>query len=155
MTTESNDQSQLFGDYYVVPTCSALSQALTLFKRSRRQYNLLRRQTVKLAFWPDKADIDWDWIRGLESSRIGELRISDTIGGFNNLRVIFFKANATIAGDPTKTIGDSLEKVTMQRIWILSVFQKKTQGFSNHLLKAWKGARTIIVKRNYGGLTDP
>lgn len=63
----------------------------------------LRRQTLKLRFWPDNhpedergqvVDLNWDWIRSMPSLRTGELRIDDTISGNNNLRVIFLLVTA-------------------------------------------------------------
>jgi len=114
----------LFGDYYVVPTSGALAQAWALCQKSARSYHILRRHTLKLAFWPDGSDANWDWIKTLEQQKIGELRIDDEIAGNNNIRIIFFRANIALKGDPVSASGE-----IMRRIWILAAFQKKTQGF--------------------------
>ncbi len=129
--------SELFGNYYVKPTASACVRAWKICNYSVRDYQLLRSHAVKLAFWPDDADLDWDWIKTLESKRVGELRISETIAQHNNLRVIFFKANKLIPGD------------AMPRIWTLSVFQKKQQGFSGKEISGFRAMRDLVVARHY------
>ena len=131
-------------------TATAISRAKDLFPKARDN-QILRRHVMKLAYWPtglhdgdvDGSDLDWDWITTLEKKRIGELRIDETIGGFNNLRVIFFKANTCLANK------------TMNRIWILTVFQKKSQGVRQGQIKSFDGARTIIVERHNGGTSPP
>jgi hypothetical protein len=138
-------KSGLFGEYYVVPTGSAIAQAETLSKGAMRPYNILRRHALKLALWPDGADADWDWIKSLEALHIGELRIDEDIAGNNNVRVIFFKADKALPEDPISESGR-----VMQRIWVIAVFQKKSQGFSASQLKAWKGMRQILIQRFYG-----
>ena len=141
-------EDALFGSYYVKPTASALSQAWTLCQKSSRAYNILRRHTLKLAFWPDGSDANWDWIKTMEQQKIGELRIDDHIGGHDNVRIIFFKSNIALNDDPVSESGE-----LMKRIWVLAAFQKKTQGFSANQLKAWRGMRTILVQRYYNGVT--
>ena len=78
-----------------------------------REYQLLRRHALKLAHWPTgsddgeaSADLDWDWIKSLERKRVGELRIDEPINRHENVRVIFFKANVRLPGEP------------MNRIWL-------------------------------------
>jgi hypothetical protein len=134
----------LLGEYYVVPTATALSQAWGLCRGSSRQYNILRRHALKLAFWPDGADLDWDWIKTLEKYGIGELRIDDEIAGNNNVRTIFFKARDPLQDDPLSHSGK-----VMKRIWVISVFQKKSQGFSANQLKAWRGMTKVLEQRYY------
>ena len=81
----------------------------------------LRRHALKLRFWPgcrtedtdgQVLDLDWCWIRSLPRMRIGELRIHDTIGDCDNLRVIFY-------------VPPNEAKPPM--LWVLSVLQPKTQ----------------------------
>jgi hypothetical protein len=131
------------GNYRVVPTASACSDAWSLCGDRKREYWKLREHAFKLVYWPDgesevQADLDWDWIKGYERLRIGELRIDEPINGKENIRVIFFKANQKIDGEP------------LCRIWLLSVFAKKRQDFGTGQLAAFKGMRTIIVERYYG-----
>ena len=85
----------LFGRYYVKPTASAIRDALDLFPKFRH-YQEARRHALKLAFWPGfddggglVEDLHWSWIDGMENPRAGELRIHETIGRHDNLRVIF------------------------------------------------------------------
>lgn len=139
--------SGLFGDYFVVPTATAIVRAWELAGDHVRHYQVLRRHALKLAYWPASApsaiDLDWDWVKGLD--RVGELRIDEPIAGHRNVRVIFFKANLVLANDP---IGPAGER--MQRIWLLTVFAKKTQGFSARELKAWNAMKELIRFRHYG-----
>jgi len=141
--------SGLIGSYHVFPTATAITRAWKLCGGKMREYQLLRRYGLKLANWPtgqddrnSGADIDWDWIKSLERKRIGELRIDEPINGHDNVRVIFFKANLVIPDD------------SLPRIWLLTVFQKKTQRFSNAELRAFSGMREIIVQRYYGGSSE-
>ncbi|MDX1961954.1 MAG: hypothetical protein SFX18_02295 [Pirellulales bacterium] len=105
-----------------------------------REYQKIRAHALKLAFWPKDADIDWDWIKSLEAKRVGELRIHETIAQQNNLRVIFFKANKILSGDP------------LPRIWTLTVYQKKRDDFSGKEIAAFRAMRDIVVARHYADL---
>ena len=129
--------SDLFGNYYVKPTASAGVRAWKVCNQKMGEYQKIRQHALKLAFWPRDADLDWDWIKSLEAKRVGELRIDETIAQQNNLRVIFFKANKILPGDP------------MPRIWTLTVFQKKRQDFSGKEIAAFRAMRDIVVARWY------
>lgn len=132
--------SGLIGQYYVKPTATACVRAWSLCKHRMRDYQKLRKHALKLAFWPDGADLDWDWIKTLEAKRIGKLRIDEVIAQQNNLRVIFFKANKLIPGDP------------LPRIWTLTVFQKKRQDFSSKEIAAFRAMRDIVFARHYADI---
>lgn len=132
--------SELFGEYYVKPTGTACVRAWKLCKQRMRDYQKIRSHALKLAFWPDGADLDWDWIKSLEAKRVGELRIDEVIAQQNNLRVIFFKANRILPGDP------------MSRIWTLTVIQKKSQDFSGQQIAAFRAMRDIVVARWYADI---
>lgn len=136
----------LQGHYYVVPTSSAIHRAWGLCQGRMREYQLLRRHGLKLMWWPSgnddgvqAADIDWDWIKGLEKKRVGELRIDESINGHVNLRVIFFKANVRVDAEP------------LDRIWLMTVFPKKRQGFTKFEVATFRAMRDLIVERYYGG----
>lgn len=93
------------GNYIVFPTASACADAWSLSGNKAREYWKLRQQAFKLAYWPEgssgpEADLDWDWIKGYERLRIGELRIDEPINSKENIRIIFFKANLKIADEP-------------------------------------------------------
>lgn len=138
--------SKLFGQFQVKPTNSAFSDARSLFPRVR-DYQELRRQALKLAFWPSGettvsgqvCDLDWDIISGMSHPKAYELRIDDEIGGFNNLRLIFyvFRKDLTLPGD------------LLPRLWILAAMQKKTQRFSVQNLKTFAARVTLIQQRWY------
>lgn len=105
----------------------------------------LRRQTLKLRFWPDNhpedergqvVDLNWEWIRSMPSLKTGELRIDDTISGNNNLRVIFF-------------VGDTAIKEPLPMIWVLNVFQKKRDDFTSSQIKIFKAQRQLVIERFY------
>jgi hypothetical protein len=105
-----------------------------------RDYQKIRAHGLKLAFWPDEADLDWDWVVSLKEKRVAELRIDEVIAGCNNLRIIFFKANKKLPGEP------------MPRIWTLTVFQKKGMDFSGKEIAAFRTMRDIIVARDYANI---
>lgn len=81
------------------------------------------------------ADLDWSWVRALKGQGhdIGELRIHETIGGCDNLRVIFYRRSAREGELPT--------------IWIIAVFQKKRDDFTSHQLKIFKGRKVLVDER--------
>lgn len=117
----------LRGTYHVRPSEAARHTARKLFPRMRDLMEV-RRHALKLSHWPDAPpgaeggqalDLDWEWVKGLPKNvrDVGELRIDDEIGGFNNLRIIFYKAGPP-PGWPKNMM------------WILDVFQKKRQDFS-------------------------
>lgn len=135
----------LEGNYFVVPTMTAIGRAVKLTNGKAKGLYKLRKLTLKLMWWPHGdgeciGDIDWDWIKTLDNRRIGELRIDEVINGHENLRVIFFKANQPLPGEP------------MSRIWLLDVFPKKRQDFSTIQLGVWKAHRELILQRNYEGI---
>jgi len=107
----------------------------------------IRRHALKLSHWPDTPpsvnsgqalDLDWEWVKGLPKNvtDVGELRIDDQIGGFNNLRIIFYKA-APPFGWPKNMM------------WILDVFQKKRQDFSVADLARFKAVRHGVITGYY------
>jgi len=133
----------LFGRYYVKPTASAIRDAQDLFPRYRH-YQEARRHALKLAFWPGfdggggiVEDLHWSWIDGMGEPRAGELRIHETIGGHNNLRIIFYVSTIVLPQD------------TMPRIWTLAVMQKKRTRFDSHDLSTFRGRLTILLQRHY------
>ena len=135
---------QLTGNYYVKPTPAAVKDAHGLFARYG-DYQEARRHALKLAFWPSGEpgdggqimDLDWEWIKAMRGLKVGELRISDVIGGHNNLRVIFHVTDVRLANEP------------MPRIWILSVLQKKAMAFTSRDIKTFRGRLKILKQRYY------
>lgn len=105
----------------------------------------IRRHALKLRYWPAKRptteaglvlDLNWSWVRAQRGLCIGELRLEDTIGGNDNLRIIFFE------GDPS--VRDPLPL-----IWILRVMQKKRDDFSSNDLQIFKARRQLVIERYY------
>ena len=136
--------ARLIGNYYVKPTFAAIRDAFALFPRFG-DYQEARRHALKLAFWPGGSrgqsgkvmDLDWEWIKGLGNLRVGELRISDVIGGHNNLRIIFYVSDVVLAGDP------------LPRIWTLAVLQKKSNKFTSRDLQVFRARLIVLRKRTY------
>ena len=133
----------LTGNYLVRAIRPAFHDAHKWLPRSRDRA-ALRRHSLKLRFWPEQhpvdatgqlLDLDWSWIRALQGERIGELRINDTIGNCDNLRVIFF--DPQVKGKPLPVI------------WVLSVFQKKRDDFSSAQIKNFKARKVIVLDRFY------
>jgi hypothetical protein len=110
-----------------------------------RDRKLMRRQALKLRFWPEKhpdtgsgelLDVDWSWIRACSGLNIGELRISDKIGGFDNWRIIFFE-------------GPKPDDGSMPKIWVLQLMKKKRDEFTDADIKTFKLRRLMVVERYY------
>ena len=136
--------ANLTGRYRVRAIWPAFQDVNRLTKTTRDKVEL-RRQALKLRYWPDQntaseagqlIDLDWSWIRALPGLRTGELRIHDMIGGNDNLRIIFF-------------VGDSAVTDPLPLIWILRVFQKKHDDLSAHELSIIKARRTLVIERFY------
>jgi hypothetical protein len=81
-------------------------------------------------------DLDWSWIRSLPNKKVGELRIHDTIGGNDNLRVIFF-------------VGPPDQRMPKTCIWILAVIQKKKDDFSRNEIAVFNARRILVWERFY------
>ncbi len=79
-------------------------------------------------------DLDWSWIAALRGKRVGELRINDTIGGRDNLRVIFF--------DPSI-------REPLPTLWVISVLQKKRDDFTHSQIEGFELRRDVVLERFY------
>ena len=137
------EMAALYGRFYVTPTSPSIRDAQDLFPKYRH-YQEARRHALKLAFWPGfegggglVEDLHWSWIDGMGEPRAAELRIHETIGGHNNLRVIFHVSKTVLPGDP------------MPRIWTLAVMQKKTKRFSARDFQTFRGSLKILLRRRY------
>ncbi len=114
---------------------------------SNRDRKIMRRHALKLRFWPEmypKADsgevldLDWSWIRACQGLNIGELRINENIGGFDNWRIIFFEG--------PQPQGDE----QWHRLWVLQVMKKKRNEFTDADIKTFKLRRRMVIERYYG-----
>jgi hypothetical protein len=132
----------LTGNYRVRVLRPALDEAYKLCPRMCDRMEL-RAQALKLRYWPANQssdgngqllDLDWSWIKAAPHLRIGELRIDDTIGGNDNLRLIFF-------------VGERVVAMPMPVIWILRAMQKKRNDFSAHDLAMVKARRMFVQER--------
>ena len=81
-------------------------------------------------------DLDWEWIRAMPGTGVGELRIDDPIANLENLRVIFY-------------LGDQRVKAPLPMIWILSLLQQKRQDFTTHSIEIFRARRTLVIERFY------
>jgi len=130
---------KLTGAYWVRATRAALSEGHKWFPRVRDRM-IVRRHALKLRWFPRGSDgehvqdLDWEYIKSLPGEQIGELRIHDSIGGHDNIRVIFWVA-------PQKSTDP------MQTIWILSVFQKKRDDFTAAQLATFRARKKILESR--------
>lgn len=137
-------ESNLTGSYRVRAIHPAFADVRNLIPRKGERMEV-RRHALKLRYWPDPhpveesgrlLDLDWSWVASLPKQNIGELRIHDTIGGFNNLRVIFY-------------VGDEAVRDPLPLIWVLQVMQKKRQDFTSHNLTTFKARKRIVTERFY------
>jgi hypothetical protein len=139
-------ESNLTGNYFVCRLESAIGDVEDLVSRTRDRLEI-RLHALKLRYLPARSvadqsgnliDIDWSYIKALPGMRIGELRVHDTIGGRNNLRIIFFVAPPS-----------SLFPKTC--VWVLSVFQKKRNDFTRVQLESFRVKRQTVLDRFYAG----
>lgn len=124
----------LVGDFHVRVLPAAFSDAAKLIPR-RSDRAELRRQTLGLRYFPEKRreneqgkieSLDWSWIMAMKGHRVGELRISGTLNGHTNLRVIFWVPDAN----------DNLPE-----IWVLAVFDKKRDDFTKGQIATFHSRR--------------
>ncbi len=144
---DQDEGSQLSGSYWVRCLKSSLQDAHRLFPHRIRDRFKLRRQALKLRYWPTQdptdegghlLDLDWSWIEAARGLRIGELRIRDKIGDHDNLRIIFWVPNRQLETEPLPVI------------WILSVMQKKRNDFTTQNISVFKARRRLVMIRHYG-----
>jgi hypothetical protein len=104
----------------------------------------LRRHVLKLRHWGTRGgddggnvlDLDWSWVRTLPGLNVGELRIHDTIGGQDNLRIFFF-------------VGDGTYREPLPMIWILMVMQKQRDQLTPNRIAILKARRKLVMERFY------
>jgi len=133
----------LTGNFFVRAIRPAFHDAHRVLPRMRDRAEL-RRQSLKLRFWPEKTpvdeseqvlDIDWTWIQALKGHHIGELRIHDEIGGKDNLRVIFFVPQS---------------RQPLPTLWVIAVLQKKSMHFTSANIATFKARKQVVIERFYG-----
>jgi phage-related protein len=131
---------------YRVRVCRPAFCAAHRMFNSVQDWMELRANALKLRWWPrgrmknKVIDLDWDWIRALPDLNVGELRVDDRIGGFDNIRVIFFKA-------------DIVDKDHPPTIWVLHVMQKKRQEFTQNDIRVFKARRMLVMEYSYRSAT--
>jgi len=135
----------LTGKYLIKVYGPAHMSARKLWPRVKNR-SRIRRHALKLRFWPEKRpeddqgevlDLDWSWIKAMPGKNVGELRIEETIGGFNNIRIIFF-------------VADKRGQDPLPMIWVLAVLQKKRQEFTRNQVDIFTAQRRQVLERVYG-----
>lgn len=136
--------ANLTGRYRIRAIRPAFDDVHRLCSKTRDKFEI-RRHALKLRFWPDVCteadsgqviDLDWEWVKSLPGSKVGELRIDDRIGGNDNLRIIFFQGPSEV-----------IEPLPM--IWVLRVMQKSRNNFSKHDLAIFRARRLLVLERFY------
>jgi hypothetical protein len=135
----------LTGNFFVRAFRPAFDDVRGLFHRTRDTIEI-RRNALKLRYWPQSltteqpsgnvVDLDWSWIKSLPNEKVGELRVEDTIGGHDNLRIIFF-------------VGPPHERMPKTCIWILAVLQKKRDDFSANQIATFRARKRLVCQRFY------
>ena len=137
--------SDLRGRYWVRLITSAMFDAQKLWPRTRNRMEV-RRHALKLRYWPEShpasesgqvLDVDWSWIKAMKGLRVGELRIDDTIGGRDNIRLIFHVADRKREEDPLPVV------------WILAAMQKKRDDFTKANIATFRFRRLLVLERFY------
>lgn len=114
--------------------------------RSNRDRKIMRRHALKLRYWPEKhpeteegtlLDLDWSWVRACAGLNIGELRINEQLGGFDNWRIIFFEGEKPPTAD------------AMAKLWILQVMKKKRDEFTAADIATFRLRRLMVVQRYF------
>jgi hypothetical protein len=105
----------------------------------------LRRQALKLRFWPETSptddngmllDLDWSWVRALPGLNVAELRLHDKIGGQENIRIMFF-------------VTEKRKQDPLPVIWVLAAFPKKRNDFTKNEIALFRARRLLVLKRYY------
>lgn len=135
----------LTGSHRVRVFGPAMWEARKRWPRARDRMEV-RRHALKLRYWPEPhprdeggtlLDLDWEWIKACSGKRIGELRIHDVIGGYDNIRIVFF-------------VGGKRETDRWPTIWILAAMQKKRQEWTQANLLTFESRRKLVIERFYG-----
>jgi hypothetical protein len=135
-------ETHLTGHFRVRALRSAFDDVRKLCPRIADRMEV-RRHALKLRYWPEHhptddagkvLDLDWEWVRALPGLRVGELRISDVIGGNDNLRAIFY-------------VGSGEIREPLPMIWILRVLQKKRDDFSMNDIAIFRARRGLVIER--------
>lgn len=119
------------------------------WKRLRDQFEV-RRYALNLKWWDQRhshppgylIDMTYESIKSLPGSGIYELRIHDTIGDHDNIRVVFLDPPQSWRVFPD-------ESRPMPIIWVLEALQKKSQSWSNNDISRFRASRLVIQKRFY------
>jgi hypothetical protein len=136
------------GVNFVRFTRHGLQSARDTWSKTRDRFEV-RRQALKLRFWDERhlhppgilLDHLYESIKALKGLGIYELRLDDDIGGHENIRVIFF--------DPPKD-WEPFEKKPLRVVWILEIFPKKRDEFTQNELRRFRASRLLLAQRCYG-----
>lgn len=137
----------LTGSHWVRVLLPAVHDAQRLWPRTKDRM-ILRRHALKLRYWPEMhptteqgqlLDLDWSWIRSLQGTNVGELRVDDAIGDHDNIRLIFYRHPNRRTNDPLPVI------------WILAAMQKKRDEFTAANIATFRARRQLVLTRFYGG----
>jgi hypothetical protein len=127
------------GTHFIRALPTAIKEAKDLCP-STRDFFILKDHSLKLCRWPGEngmvEDLEWCWVAALKGQDIGELKITDVVGGNNNLRVFFY-------------VGEKRPQDTMSNVWVLMVMQKKSEDILKGTLKTLAIRRKHLIKREY------
>lgn len=132
------------GTHHVRALKSALTKARGLWPKNSDRMEV-RQHTLKLRFWGERhlatgtvVDLDYESIRSLPGLGVFELRINDEIGGYRNIRVIFF--------DPPDSWVPRYT-TPLRPLWVLETFLKKRDDFSGFDISRFKALRATVKER--------
>jgi hypothetical protein len=117
----------------------------------------VRRQALKLRFWDERhrdqpgvlLDLTYEKIKALKDESIYELRLTGSIGGQSNIRIIFFDPPKDWVPLTPYPIGP--EDQVMRVVWVVEAMPKKRNEWTTYDLDRFGSSRTLIQERFYEG----
>ncbi len=146
MTESPQEVGRLTGTQHVRIVRECLKDGHRLFPKTRDRMEF-RRHLLKLRYWPERhpqdhqgtvLDVDWEKVKSLAGLDVFELRVTDTIGGHDNLRAYFYTHEQQDAISP------------MPCLWILHAMQKKRNDLTKFDLSILKARRLTVRRLVYG-----
>lgn len=115
----------------------------------------VRRQALKLRFWDERhrdqpgvlLDLTYEKIKALKDESIYELRLTGSIGGQSNIRIVFFDPPKDWVPQTPYPIDP--EGQVMRVVWVMEAMPKKRNEWTSYDLDRFSSSRMLIQERFY------